>query len=82
MINILFLIILVLLGFSMQVSNKLINTYGHLGGFLNGFLLFPVLCKPVQENDGALCSYKVWFIFCLVIELAFLIAGFLVVFLA
>jgi len=80
MLNIFFLIILVLLGFSLQVSNKLINTYGHLGGFLNGFFLFPILSKSVQENDGALCNYKVWFIVCLVVELAFFITGFLILY--
>ena len=82
MINILFLIITAILGLTMQFSNKSINTYVHLGGFINGFILFPILSKPLQENDGALCTYKIWFIICLIMELAFLITGFSFVYLA
>lgn len=81
MLNILFLIILALLGLSMQISNKMINTYIHLGGFLNGFILFPVLSKPFQDNDGALCTYKIWFYVSLILELGFFITSFLVIFL-
>jgi hypothetical protein len=73
--NILFLIIIVLLGFSTQIGNSKINIYAHLGGFLTGILLLPVIQKPVNENDGAFCLYKYWFFISLVLLLIFFVSG-------
>lgn len=65
----------------MQISNPMINTYGHFGGFINGFLMFPILSKPIQENDGGLCGYKIWLLICLTGEIVYFVVGFLVVYL-
>lgn len=71
LMNILFLIIIVLLGFTMQFGNEKINIYAHLGGFFTGLVLLPILQKPVQEADGALCVYKYWLYVCAVLLLIF-----------
>ena len=75
LMNVLFLIIIVLLGFTMQFGNDKINIFAHLGGFLTGIFFLPVIQKPVQENDGALCVYKVWFYVCLVSLMILFVGG-------
>ena len=69
------MIIIVLLGFSMQIGNDKVNIYAHIGGFFTGIFLLPVIQKPVNETDGALCVYKYWFFVCLALLLIFLISG-------
>lgn len=78
--NVIFLIIMVLLGFSLQFGSDKINIYAHLGGFFTGIMLLPILQKPVQDTDGAFCLYKYWLYVCSVLLLIFLISSFVVIF--
>lgn len=73
------LFFMIIIGFLIDASNPKANidVWGHVGGLIFGFCIFPVLMKPIQENDSACCNYKYWYWICLGIEVSFALGGFL-----
>lgn len=68
-----------MLNISYGFSNPVIDNFGHIGGLIYGFFLIWVIEKPLEQGDGACCSYKIWWWISAVI-LAFLYIGCLVIF--
>ena len=75
------MIFVLLIGLSVQLTNPLINSYGHIGGFFIGFLSLSIISKSLQDGDGAVCPFKVWFIISLILEIFILIGGFIILYL-
>jgi len=65
-----------MLGFSSQISNPMINFWGHLGGLLVGFFLSFFLIKPYNPDDGVCCSNKIWIALSSFLISIFTITGF------
>lgn len=54
LINMIFLIIIVLANVSFGMGSEVIDNYGHIGGFIYGFLLIFVIYEPNGDNRNLL----------------------------
>ena len=62
-------------------SNPIIDNYGYRWTYFWFFFIF-VISKPVEENDGLCCGYKIWFyVSCMTLFLLY-VGGCLIFFLA
>ena len=69
---------MIILGILVSLSSDSnVDVWGHVGGLIFGYFTFPILIKPIQENDSACCSYKYWFYLCIGVDVLFAIGGFL-----
>jgi len=73
-------LIILLFNLTSSISNPLIDNWGHFGGFLTGFFLLFLLCKPQMENDGVCCGNKVWKIVAYLINGIIFILGSIILF--
>ena len=61
MINLIFLILIVLANASMGIGSDVIDNYGHLGGFIFGFLFIFVIIEPKRGNNSSLwLEFDTW----------------------
>jgi membrane associated rhomboid family serine protease len=59
--NTIFMIFIVIMNVSYGLNNKIIDNYGHLGGFIYGFLIIFILVSPIDPNRESLwLSYEAW----------------------
>ena len=80
--NLIFMSFIVIMNISYGFSNPIIDNYGHIGGLIFGFFLIFVISKPVEENDGMCCGYKIWFYVSCVTLFILYVGGCLIFFLA
>ena len=80
--NLIFMSFIVIMNISYGFSNPIIDNYGHIGGLIFGFFLIFVITKPVEENDGMCCGYKIWFYVSCVTLFILYVGGCLIFFLA
>ena len=72
-----FILIILLFNLSSSITNPMIDNWGHFGGFITGFFLLFLLCKPEMENDGICCGNKVWKIISYIMNGLIFIVGFI-----
>lgn len=73
------IIFFILIGFMSDYLNPQSKSdyLAHLGGFIFGIFTFSIISKPVNQLDGACCSYKYWFWISVCLMSIFTIVGFL-----
>jgi hypothetical protein len=80
MMNMIMVLFLVLISLSVSALNPTVDNYGHLGGLIYGFFIFPLFVKPEDENDCACCTYRIWRIISISFSVIFYIGGFVLFF--
>ena len=56
-----FMIFIVIMNVSFGLKSNIIDNYGHLGGFIYGFLFLFILVTPFDPNRGSFwLSYEKW----------------------
>ena len=73
-IGLMFIFIILLINLTASITNPLIDSWGHFGGFVVGFFFLFLLADPEQENDGLCCGHYVWRI------ISYIVCGFVFIF--
>jgi hypothetical protein len=80
--NLVFIIIMIILNFTLSAGQSKIDSYGHLGGLLNGFFLGFIIIKPFLEGNVCCCSHKIWMIVSISFAVLQFIGGFILLYTA
>jgi len=81
MFSLMMLLMVLMLSISVQAINPTVDNFGHIGGLIYGFFVFPLLSKPENDNDPVCCTHKTWRTVSIVFCIFFYIGGFLLFFL-
>ena len=61
LMNLMFIVLIVMMNASYGLGSDIIDNYGHLGGFIYGFLLIFLLEKPKEgNNSSAWLNFDIW----------------------
>jgi hypothetical protein len=80
--NLFFILIMILLNFSLSAGQSGVDSFGHLGGLMIGFFLGFIIIKPYQEGIVCCCSYKVWVIASVTYTILQFVGGFILLYTA